>query len=100
MRTRRKRSGFTLLEVLCVMAILIILLSLAYPSIEGMYGSVRQTAAADKIRSVFAETRARAIEDGQGYRFAVMPGRDRFRVAPDKSEYWDGGGDSSEGGYV
>jgi len=100
MQIRRQRPAFTLLELLLVMAILIILLSVAYPSIEGMYGHVRVTAAVDQVRAVWAEARARAIDDGQAYRFAVMPDTNRYRVAPDSPDFWDGGdggGGSSSG---
>ena len=100
MRRERKRRGVTLLEVLCVMAILVILLSVAAPAIETMYADIRQTAAADKVRTVFAEARAHAIEDGQAYRFAVQPGKDSYRVAPDRGEFWEGGGDAGPGDYV
>jgi len=106
--TRTRRSGFTLLEVMLVMAILVVLLSIAYPSIEGMYGDVRVTAAVDQVRAVWAEARARAIDDGQAYRFAIMPDTNRYRVAPDSPDFWDdsdsggapSGGDNSAPPYV
>jgi prepilin-type N-terminal cleavage/methylation domain-containing protein len=97
----RHRRGFTLLELLLVMAILVVLLSIALPSIEAMYGHVRVTAAVDQVRAVWAEARSRAIDDGQAYRFAVMPDTNRYRVAPDNPDFWDGGdsGGASSNGH-
>jgi Tfp pilus assembly protein FimT len=74
------------------MAILIMLSALAYPTLSAMYGDIRVKAAADQVQGAWAEARARAIEDGRGYRFAVEQGTGRFRIAPDGPEFWDGGG--------
>jgi prepilin-type N-terminal cleavage/methylation domain-containing protein len=97
-RQREKRSGLTLLEVLLVMVIIIVLATAAYPTLSAMYGDIRVKAAADQVQGAWAECRARAIEDGRAYRFAVQPGTNRFRVAPDGPEFWDGsgGGQSDE----
>jgi prepilin-type N-terminal cleavage/methylation domain-containing protein len=99
-RTRQpRRRGLTLIEVLLVMAILITLAAVAFPTLEGMYGDVKVKAAADQVRGSWTEARTRAIEDGRPYRFAVEPGTGRFRVAPDAPEFWDGsngGGQTDE----
>lgn len=92
-----ERRGYTLLEILVVVAVIAIIAALAAPSIEGMYGHVRMTASIDQVKGQWAEARAHAIDNGTPYRFAVMMGQNRFRVAPDLSEFWNGGGDSSGG---
>jgi prepilin-type N-terminal cleavage/methylation domain-containing protein len=85
------RRGFTLLEVTLVLALIVILGAMAWPSIEAMYGDMRLTAAADQIRARWADARTQAIEEGRPYRFAVqLDGR--FRIAPDTSQEWGGGG--------
>ena len=84
-----RRRGFTLLEVTLVLAVIVLLAAMAYPSIEAMYASVRLTAAADQVRAAWADARAKAIEDGQPYRFAVMPQGGRYRIAPDGGEFYD-----------
>jgi prepilin-type N-terminal cleavage/methylation domain-containing protein len=86
------RAAFTLVEVLIVMAILVVVLVIAYPSIDGMYSEMRLDAGADMLKANWAEARARAIEEGRPYRFAVTSGTGSFRVAPDDPEHW--GGDS------
>jgi hypothetical protein len=79
------------MELVIVLAVLVVLATMVYPSIDAMYGDYRVTAATDIIRSSWALARARAIDDGQAYRFAIVPGRGNFRVAPDNSAFWAGG---------
>jgi prepilin-type N-terminal cleavage/methylation domain-containing protein len=85
------RRGFTLLEVLLVMAVIVMLAAMAYPSIEAMYSDVRLKAAADQVRAAWADARTKAIEEGRPYRFAVQPDG-QFRIAPDAADFWTGGG--------
>ncbi len=90
--SRRRRPAYTLLEVMLVLAVLVLVTALAYPSIDGMYGHHRLTAALDEVRATWAAGRSHAIEEGQPYRFAVVLGKGNFRLAPDSPEYWEGGG--------
>lgn len=92
------RRGVTLLEVLLVMVILIALGAVAYPTMHSMYMDARVRAAADQVREEWTEARAWAIENGQGYRFAVQPGTGMYRVAPDAEEFWDGSTESNDDG--
>jgi prepilin-type N-terminal cleavage/methylation domain-containing protein len=86
-----RRGGFTLLELTLVLAVIVLLAAMAYPSLEAMYAEVRLTAAADQVRAAWADARAKAVEDGLPYRFAVMPADGRYRIAPDSGDYWAGG---------
>jgi len=72
------------------LAIIGIVFSLAYPSSIEMYDHYRLLAAADSVRSGWVGARSHAVEEGQRYRFAVVPGKGNFRIAPDSAEYWDG----------
>lgn len=90
------RRGYTLLEILVVVAVIAIIAALATPSIEGMYGHVRMTASIDQVKGQWAEARAHAIDHGVNYKFAVMMGQNRFRVAPDLAEFWSGGDASGQ----
>src|SRR5262245_11888443 len=96
MRTHASRTGFTLLEVLLVMAILVILVSVALPSLTAMYGEGRVRGAADEVRGVWAEARSRSIDNGVPFRFAVGLGGESYRIAPDTNEYWDGSSNNEE----
>ncbi|MEZ6141606.1 MAG: prepilin-type N-terminal cleavage/methylation domain-containing protein [Zavarzinella sp.] len=85
------RSGFTVLELLAVMALILILGAVAIPTLDALYGDVPQKAAADKLREMFAEARSRAIEDGRVYRLGIKLDQGDYRIAPDNEMYWLGG---------
>src|SRR5690242_4803736 len=96
-RPATRRPAFTLIEMLLVVAVLIALGAVAYPTLSAMYGDVKIKAAADTVRASWTEARAHAIEDGRAYRFAVQPGTGKFRVAPDADGFWDGSGGGAGG---
>jgi prepilin-type N-terminal cleavage/methylation domain-containing protein len=85
------RRGFTLLELIIVLALVVILASLAYPSLTAMQRSYRVEGAADGAKAGMLTARAHAIEEGRPYRFAIVPGKGNFRVAPDSPDFWGGG---------
>jgi len=85
-----RRSGYTLLELIVVMAVITILATLSVPSLRTMGSSYKVGAAADAVRAAWAQARAHAIEEGRPYRFAVVPGSGHFRVAPDQEADWSG----------
>jgi len=87
----RRRSGATLLEIMVVMAILVIVSALTFPSLRSMYGSYKLNGSVDSVRAAWAEARERAINENRPYRFAVERNGSAFRVAPDDPAYWDGG---------
>jgi hypothetical protein len=78
--------------MLLVMALIVIALSLAVPSFEALLAGGRDVAARDLVRARWAEMRAKAMEEGRAYRFAVTENTGRFRVAPDDDAYWSGKG--------
>jgi hypothetical protein len=91
MATRTRRSAYTLFEVVLVCFVLTVLAGLALPSLKGMYGSYKLNGAVDSVRGAWAQARARAIDEGRPYRFAVEPNGGHYRIAPDRSDYWSGG---------
>lgn len=92
--TRRRRSAFTLLEIVLVITLLVMLMAISVPYFDRLYGDMKLDAAADQIRARWADARARAMEEAQPYLFAVVPGEGRFRVAPERGDYWGGGTDA------
>ncbi len=86
----RARAAYTLFELVLVLAVLVVLAAVVYPSIDAMYGPYRLTAAADMVRAGWADARTHAIREGTPYRFAVVPGKGNYRLAPDTSDYWEG----------
>jgi len=89
------RRGFTMLEMLLVLAVVLVMAAVAAPSMEALQADSRLHAAADIIRARWADARARAAEDGIAYRFGVVQQSGKFRVAPDAAEFWSGDGPAS-----
>ena len=85
------RRGFTLLELMLVMTIIVIAAALTFPSFEAMLATTNEYAARDMVRARWAEMRAKALEENRSYRFAVTENTGKFRVAPDDDAYWSGG---------
>jgi len=78
------------MELLLVLALILLLSVIAFPSIEAMYADMKVKAAADHLSARFSLARAQAIEDGRTYRFAVQPGSGEYRLAPDDPGFWNG----------
>jgi prepilin-type N-terminal cleavage/methylation domain-containing protein len=101
MVVRKPRKGYTLLEVVLVSAIAVVLVAIAYPSLnglsgkDGLTGKRGQKAAVDQVKGKLAEARALAMEEGRAYRFAILPGKGNYRFAPDSDDFWGQGGASS-----
>jgi prepilin-type N-terminal cleavage/methylation domain-containing protein len=92
-----RRAGYTLFELILVMAILATLAMLAVPFFDTMSGSMRLTESADQIRAALAQARAHAIAEGRAYRFSYVPGKGNYRVAPDAADFWSSGGQNNQG---
>jgi prepilin-type N-terminal cleavage/methylation domain-containing protein len=84
----RTRRGYTLFEVILVLAVVLLVSAFAYPSLKNMFGYHKLNGAVDSVRAAWAQARARAIDEGRPYRFSVEPGGSHFRVAPDQDDYW------------
>jgi Tfp pilus assembly protein FimT len=77
------RKGYTLLELVIVIAVLIVLGAVIVPTLTSSYSNTRQKSAADLIRSRVVEGRAKAMEQGVWYRLAINEDKTRIRLAPD-----------------
>jgi len=98
-RPPSRRPGFSLLEVMLVCAILVFAAAMAYPSMKNLHAYYKLQGAVDSVRAIWAQARAKAIEEGRPYRFGVEDQGTNFRVAPDDDSFW-GGGQGSSGGMV
>lgn len=83
------RSGYTLFEVICVVTVLAIVGALSAPLVKPLLSSNQAQAASDLVRSRWTEMRTRAQSEGRPYRFAIMDGTGKFKIAPDTSSFWD-----------
>lgn len=86
------RRGYTLLELLLVLALILLLAVIAYPSLDAMSGDLKLVSAADQVRAAWTQARTRAVNEGRPYRFALVPGKGNYRLAPDAPEFWSGDG--------
>jgi prepilin-type N-terminal cleavage/methylation domain-containing protein len=78
-----KRAGYTLMELVLVMSLLVIAAMLSIPVVESMLRPGRVAAAKDQVRSICADLRGKAMLEGRPYRFSVMDGTGKYRIEPD-----------------
>ncbi|MCA9187040.1 MAG: prepilin-type N-terminal cleavage/methylation domain-containing protein [Pirellulaceae bacterium] len=75
-----KRSGYTLLEVMLVLAIIATVAAIAYPTLTNTLRTQRLVKGAEQVRAIWAKTRVRAMRDGQPYIFRYQQGTSTFEV--------------------
>lgn len=92
MTTHDTRRGYTLFELVVVMALLLLLAAVILPSIGAFRGDTRQRAAADAIRGELAVARARAKDEGQPYRVALSEDGARIRRGPESANFGEASG--------
>ncbi len=78
-RLAMHKRGFTLLELLLTLALLIIIFALAWPALVKPMANQRLRKAADRVRTDWARARVEAMSSGQTY---------IFRYAPESNRYW------------
>ena len=84
---RAARTGYTVLELMAVLAVMVILGAVVIPTFDGFHSNTRQKGAADIIRSRLADARSKAMEQGTWYRLAVHEDKTRIRLAPDGPDF-------------
>ena len=85
------RKGFTLIEMLLVLAIIVAIAALAAPAMRGLIHSARLRAAADTVRTEWTRAHVKAMKTGriQVYRYEL--GGAKYSVQP-----WIAGDDAIE----
>jgi prepilin-type N-terminal cleavage/methylation domain-containing protein len=83
-----RRSGFTLMEVLLVLVVMVIVGAISIPIIQTTMEEARISASGDLVRGRLAETRARAMEDGRPWRFGFMTHSGIYQIAPEDADCW------------
>jgi len=76
----RKQSGYTLIEIMLVLAIMLLMASLAYGFTTGVLSYYRIRQSADDINSEWSQLRIKAMQDGYVYCFRFSYGTKRYRV--------------------
>ena len=81
-RRRQKHAGFSLLEILVVMAIFVVIASMSVPLLLRSFKGQNLKTAADVVRARFAEARVRAMDTGDIYAFFYTPQGGDYFIAP------------------
>jgi len=79
----RHPSGFTLFELVVVLAIVLVAAALAIPAIDAMMADSRVKAARDMVRGRWADIRGRAIKEGRPYKFSTVDSTGKFKIEPE-----------------
>jgi Prokaryotic N-terminal methylation motif len=82
----RQARGYTLLELLLVVGILMICAGAVAPSVLGMLADYHLKEGAQKVRSALGETRVHAIDATSIYEFRFEPGGRHFLAVPTEAE--------------
>ena len=88
------------MESMAVLAVLLIIAAVTFPTFRGLKGNSDQKAAADVVRGRIADARGMAMEYGQPYRLAISADGTRIRLAPDVPEFADLPAADTPGGAV
>lgn len=77
---RGPAKGFTLVEVMVVLALVAIICSMAVPSLQGYATNTNLRTAARDIQSDFLSLKGRAISQNNAYRIAFDPGGNNYTI--------------------
>lgn len=80
----RARQGFTLLELMLVLGLIVAIGGLSWPALRGPLANQRLHAAAKQVRVELARARLAAIESGEPQRFQFVPTGNAYRVGVDR----------------
>ena len=83
---RIARRGFTLLEILLVLAILATITAITWPSVTRMFEDYELKEATGEVREQLAATKLHSLDAGVTWQFRFEPGGRRFLVAPYERE--------------
>lgn len=81
-RQKLRHGGFTLLEIVLVLAIIAAIGAIAMPAIRGILDRQRLEASAERIRLALDRARLDAMKTGQAQMFECQPGSGKYSVHP------------------
>lgn len=84
--SRQQASGFTLLELMIVAAVMVMLVAIATPSIVAMRRDAWLGEETDRVREIMAQARQFAVDEGIDYTFHYEVGGNHAVVLPAENE--------------
>lgn len=84
---RSSRAGYTLMEMLLVLSVVVVIIAIAWPNILRLNNQQKLNEAAEKVRALAASARVHAIESGLVYQFRYEPGGQHFISVPFEREF-------------
>lgn len=81
-RRPRRSGGFTIVELLLALAILVTLAAMVVPAFTGLLSDRRVLRAGDQLRVEFMQARLAAMRSGRTYMVQISAGSNQFRVMP------------------
>jgi prepilin-type N-terminal cleavage/methylation domain-containing protein len=87
----RSRRGYTLIEMLLVLALLVVIASMAAPALNGVMQRAKLTSAGDSVRVDLTRAHVKAMKTGRIQVFRYELGGRMYRLQP-----WIGGDDDLE----
>jgi prepilin-type N-terminal cleavage/methylation domain-containing protein len=86
LRARAPRRGFTLIEVLVTMVVIVILTALAIPLVRKPLLRHEVQSAGDTVRTKMQHARIGAMKSSHVYTFQYQPGSGSYRVSPQDNQ--------------
>lgn len=80
---RKTRSGYSLMEMVVVCAVLVVAGAIAVPVVQTMFTGSRLDAARDAVRTSLSRARQLAVKESQPYRFDIRNNTGFYRIAPE-----------------
>lgn len=81
------RSGYTMVELLLVLAVVGVILAVAWPNVMRISSQQQLTDSGERVRSVASSARVHAIDKGLAYQFRYELGGTHFLVVPFEREF-------------
>ncbi|HVJ87124.1 MAG TPA: prepilin-type N-terminal cleavage/methylation domain-containing protein [Caulifigura sp.] len=95
---RALRGGFTLLELVIVLMVIVVIISMTWPSLMRFAGEHQLREWSTEVRTDMQGARIKAIENGLVYQFRYEPGGQMFAVLPyDRVDTGNASADSKVG---
>ncbi|MDP6466347.1 MAG: prepilin-type N-terminal cleavage/methylation domain-containing protein [Pirellulaceae bacterium] len=79
---QRQRQGFTLMEMLLVLALLVVISAISLPALQGPMENHRLRVSGDILRVQWSHARIKAMETGRTYVFKFQPELQSFKIEP------------------